>query len=275
VRAELLWQRALRVSEAALEVGALVPLDTRQEALEGLEPFVLRRLLSRPPQHLRPEGPRPNPFQPWDRPLEVQCQAAHVVLLNKYPVQRGHLLLITRHWAPQSGWIGPDDWRAVAEVAADTGGLWFFNSSAVAGASQPHRHLQLLPRRAGEASCPLAGALERQLAGLEPPWPWAYCLSRRSDPQGGQDLPELYRRHCRELGLGEAGIDPEPRAAYNLLFDDHWFLSVRRVIEHGAGFSINALGFAGCLLITPESDLAWLQSHGPLALLAAVAGHRQ
>jgi ATP adenylyltransferase len=274
VRAERFWRQALAVSESARQAGALVPLGTELETLAGIEPFVVRRLTSRTPRHLRPEGPKPNPFLPWDPPLEVAILASgHVLLLNKFPVQPAHLLVISQQWRPQSGWIEPADWQAVATVGRDTGGLWFFNSSATAGASQPHRHLQLLPRGVGEASCPLAGAFEAQLAGADP-WPWAYRLSRRLDPAGWADLPELYARHCRELGLGGEADDPEPRHAYNLLFDDRWFLTVRRVREHCAGFSINGLGFAGYLLCTEHSDRTWLAQHGPWRLLAEVAAAR-
>ena len=251
---------------------ALVPLGTEIEAIAGLEPFLVRRLTSRPPRHLHPGGPKPNPFLPWDPPLQVELlSSGHVLLLNKYPVQPAHLLVISQQWQPQSGWIEPLDWQAVQTVAADTGGLWFFNSSGTAGASQPHRHLQLLPRRAGERSCPLAPLLEAQLQGA-PAWPWSYCLSRRTGPAGGgDDLPELYAAHCRALELGSAQEDSAPRHAYNLLFDDDWFLTVRRVREHCAGFSINGLGFAGYLLCTQNSDRDWLQRHGPWRLLQEVA----
>jgi ATP adenylyltransferase len=275
VRAERFWRAALAVSDGARACGALVPLATEVLPLPGIAPFVLRRLTSRPPRHLRPEGPKPNPFLPWDAPLQVEILGSgHVLLLNKYPVQTAHLLVISQDWKPQSGWIDTSDWLAVATVATDTGGLWFFNSGATAGASQPHRHLQLLPRQADEASCPLAERLEAQLAGAEADWAWAYRLSRRSDPQGGADLPELYGRHCEELGLGRKGADPAPRHAYNLLFDDRWFLTVRRVREHCAGFSVNALGFAGYLLCTDGSDLDWLSRRGAWSLLESVAAPR-
>lgn len=272
VRAERCWHAGLRVGEAAQRCGALVPLDTREIQEAALQPFRLRELLSATPRHLRASGPRPNPFLPWDRPLEVErVGSSHVVLLNKYPVQAGHLLLITQQWQPQGGWIGSADWRAVAWLAADTGGLWFFNSSAMAGASQPHRHLQLLPRARGEQSCPLAPLLLEQLGGRGQPWPWAYRLSPRRDPSGGSDLPALYAEHARALELGDPASEPRPRHPYNLLFDDDWFLTVRRVKEHCAGFSLNALGFAGYLLSTEGSDRAWLAEHGPWALLRAVA----
>jgi ATP adenylyltransferase len=272
VRAERHWRSALEVSRLALEAGALVPLSTRLITDPALSPFLLRELTGLPPRHLRSPGPRPNPFLPWDQPLEVgRLGTRHVLLLNKYPVQAAHLLVITPEWQPQSGWLRPLDWQAVAEVAADTGGLWFFNSSATAGASQPHRHLQLLPRHAGQPSCPLAPLLLGQLAGERSTWPWAYRLSRRQDPQGGSDLSGLYARHCRDLELGDPAQDGAPLQAYNLLFDDEWFLTVRRDREHQAGFSINGLGFAGCLLSTAGSDRDWLLRHGPWALLEAVA----
>jgi ATP adenylyltransferase len=237
-----------------------------------MEPFVLRQLLSRPPRHLTAGGPKPNPFLPWDRPLQVALlPSGHVLLLNKYPVQSAHLLVITQHWQPQSGWLSPQDWEAVALVSADTDGLWFFNSSATAGASQPHRHLQLLPRSQGEPSCPLAPSIEAQLAGEAPAWPWAYRLSRRQDPHCPLELGELYGRHCRDLGLGQPALTPAPAHAYNLVFNDHWLMTVRRVREHQAGFSINGLGFAGYLLSTARSERDWLAGHGPWALLQAVA----
>jgi ATP adenylyltransferase len=263
------------VTEQALDQGALVPLSTSVVDLRGLAPFLLRRLEGAPPRHLSREGPKPNPFLPWEAPLEVgRIARGHALILNKYPVQPCHLLLITRDWQPQSGWLGSSDWQAVAHVAADTGGLWFFNSGPTAGASQPHRHLQLLPRHPGEASCPLAGLLQSQLEEPRPLWPWHYALSRRWDPREGRDLEPLYREHAARLDLGHPDAPGAPRHAYNLLFDDVWFLTVRRVREHCAGFSVNGLGFAGFLLCTAQSDLAWLEGQGPWTLLSEVAAPR-
>ncbi|MFN9622339.1 MAG: DUF4922 domain-containing protein [Cyanobacteriota bacterium] len=275
MRTERYWRQARAVTEQALDQGALVPLSTSVVDLRGLAPFLLRRLEGAPPRHLSREGPKPNPFLPWEAPLEVgRIARGHALILNKYPVQPCHLLLITRDWQPQSGWLGSSDWQAVAHVAADTGGLWFFNSGPTAGASQPHRHLQLLPRHPGEASCPLAGLLQSQLEEPRPLWPWHYALSRRWDPREGRDLEPLYREHAARLDLGHPDAPGAPRHAYNLLFDDVWFLTVRRVREHCAGFSVNGLGFAGFLLCTAQSDLAWLEGQGPWTLLSEVAAPR-
>jgi ATP adenylyltransferase len=286
-RAERIWQEALERSRRAEAIGALVPLSTERLSFPELEPFSLRRLLSQTPKHLRGGGPKPNPFLPWEPDLEVRRLAdAHVVLLNKYPVQPGHVLVISQQWQPQAGWLRLLDWAAVAHVGADTGGLWFFNSCAAAGASQPHRHLQLLPRRGGEASCPLSALFLEQIrdpapAGGRARWPWRYALSARehghpSAPEAAraQELQRLYRVHAAALELGDPTHDPQPRHPYNLLFDDSWFLTVRREREHCAGFSLNALGFAGYLLVSERSDLAWLLEHGPWELLRRVSSPR-
>jgi ATP adenylyltransferase len=181
--------------------------------------------------------------------------------------------VISRTWQPQAGWLEPADWHAVSELASDCGGLWFFNSCAAAGASQPHRHLQLLPRRQQESSCPLAPLL---LAQLERPevqarWPWTYALSRRQDPHDPDELAALYLAHAEQLGLGRPQRHPQPLHPYNLLFDDDWLMTVRRRREHWAGFSLNALAFAGYLLATEHSQQDWLEAHGPWALLQQAA----
>ena len=266
---------ALERSQAAEACGALIPLSTEVVMDQAWQPFTVRRLLSRTPKHLRSGGPRPNPFLPWEAALEVQrLGSSHLLLLNKFPVQRGHLLLITQQWQPQDGWLEAADWQALAAVEGDTSGLWFFNSCAAAGASQPHRHLQLLPRGPGEASCPLAPQLRAQLRDAGEPWPWCYRLSPRQasgTPAAAEELAALYQRHAAELGLGQQQQEPAPLQAYNLLFDADWFMTVRRSQEHWAGTSVNALGFAGYLLITERSDEGWLEHHGPLALLQQVA----
>jgi ATP adenylyltransferase len=101
--------------------------------------------------------------------------------------------------------------------------------------------------------------------------PWIYAISRRTDPDNQGDLAQLYSDQLQQLGLGRSNEDQQPLHPYNLLFNDRWFITIRREKEHCAGFSLNALGFAGYLLATDNSDLDWLEQHGPLELLKQVA----
>ena len=56
-----------------------------------------------------------------------------------------HLLLISRRFVPQEHVLGPGDFVALWSIFEPLGGLAFYNGGAVAGASQPHRHLQWVP----------------------------------------------------------------------------------------------------------------------------------
>ena len=284
MKTESYWNRALEQSERALKSGSLVPLSTSLEHLfSSLENnFELRTLESRLPKHLRREGPKPNPFQPWDEQLEVaRLDPSHAVILNKYPVQRGHMLLITAEWAAQDGWLSLADWTALVHVDQDTSGLWFFNSGPIAGASQPHRHLQLLPRSKDETSCPRDLWFQNRLisqgtneSARDPLLNGCSVVSRLSqskDPyEQAQELYKGYLSLSEQLGLGNPSQDHRPRFFYNLLLTPQWMAMVRRRREGVAGFSINALGFAGYLLATANADLNWLKNNGPEALLREV-----
>ena len=256
-------------------MSAVVPYQTELLSDPAWAGFQLRRLLSPAPRPVNSHGPRPNPFSPWDKRLELKGLAQHVVLLNKYPVEPGHLLLISRGWQPQSGWLTMADWLAVSELWEQHRGLWFFNSGPVAGASQPHRHLQLLPRPGDSSFCPQAEVFTAALAGEQPAW-LDHPLSCLPLPQAqrpkAEELAQLYAQLAAAEGLGDPRRDPQPLRPYNLLISPDWFALVPRSKEGHAGFNINALGFAGYLLVSSETALDWLRSHGPNQLLAEVVG---
>ena len=272
-----LLRKATEVTVAASASGALVPLDTTLTHLmgDGGSRFELRHLLSATPKHLRASGPKPNPFLPWDQRLEVdRIGDSHVVILNKYPVQTSHMLLITQDWQPQTGWLSMEDWRSLARIDATTTGLWFFNSGPDAGASQPHRHLQLLPRAAGERICArddwFRRCAQNTTMSAQDPLSRSSRVAAISSTLTGETLQELYLALADDLGLGHPTTDDCPRGAYNLLLSRQWMAIVRRRREGIRGFSVNALGFAGSLLSTDASDRQWIQRSGPEALLQAV-----
>ena len=275
IMGERLHQLALQRSEQALASEALQPLTTRWEpcpSLTGGPDFELRTLVSEPPRHLRPAGPKPNPFRPWDPRLQVESIGQHhVLILNKYPVQVGHMLLISRDWAPQTGWLSLLDWRAVHNVQRHSHGLWFFNSGPQAGASQPHRHLQLLPRSNGEELCPRQSWYESRLDSRSVNCHLDVHVSvTRLSGDTADDLASAYRRLSMATGIGSENQASSPRHPYNLLFCDRWMAMIRRRRDMAHGFSLNALGFAGYLLSTEHSDRDWLFREGPDALLEAV-----
>ena len=271
VDGQWLGVRTQAVGITALEQGALCPMPTVLLDLPKAVGAEVRRLLWRHPQ----EGPtgrqaQANPFLPPDQRLVLTPWGPdHTILLNKYPIRPGHLLLITNREKPQSGWLSPQDWQAAATLLERRDGLLFFNSSPVAGASQPHRHLQLLPRLSGQPCFPW----ETWLNQTDGVYPWRLCKSPL--PKKGGDLAttmnRLYCQQLLSLGLGSPKDHNQPQGAYNLLITSDWFITIPRRREEHQGININALGFAGMMLITDRTNPAWIAAGGDvLSVLRAV-----
>lgn len=93
-------------------------------------------------------------FDPFEKPLLSTIVDSvgddHQLILNKFAIVPEHFLLVTNRFEPQTGLLGWGDLRATyncirAYEAEGREVFVFFNSGPHSGASQPHRHLQLLP----------------------------------------------------------------------------------------------------------------------------------
>ena len=277
MKRESIWLKALEISRKAVNCGAVIPLKTIKYKSAGKWcEFELRFLKSPIPKYLIEYGPKRNPFIPWDPRLQIQpINDKHTLILNKYPVQLGHLLLITNSWKPQDGWLNEDDFEAILNVDNDTTGLWFFNSSKESGASQPHRHFQLLPRHSNESVCPkykwycsLLNDKNDNKSEI------SHCISIRprnnNKDLSSNDLFCSYKSMIDEMNIGKLDLINKPLKPYNLLITSEWIALITRKTDRSHGFSINALGFAGYFLGTRISDVDTLIKFGPEKILKDV-----
>lgn len=264
-----LWPRADACAAAALRAGALEPIASQAETLEeaGVR-FLVRVLPALEAKEGAGEAQRAagaNPFLPYDPALFVaDVSDTHVCLLNKFPVLARHVLVVTRRFEEQESWLGPADFEALAACLAEAPALAFYNAGRAAGASQPHKHLQLVPVPLGPGpeEFPLAPLVA---AGLLP----FRAVAERVDGRDPAALHACYRTALRALGLeGEAA----PAGPYNLLATREWLVAVPRRCERFEGVSVNALGFAGSLVVASRAALGRLRAAGPLAALRAVSG---
>ena len=277
MKSELIWSKALEISRKAIDCGALIPLKTvKYNSVDRSYDYEIRFLKDPIPKYLIEYGPKRNPFIPWDIRLEIQpINDKHTLILNKYPVQLGHMLLITNNWKPQNGWLNEDDFDSILNVDNDTTGLWFFNSSKEAGASQPHRHFQLLPRHNNERVCPryewFSSLLNNKKTNLSQ---ISDCISikprNKNKESDSRDLFISYKSMIKEMNLGEIDIINKPLKPYNLLITPEWIALITRKTDRSHGFSINALGFAGYFLATKGSDVDALIQFGPEKILKDV-----
>ena len=274
---EFYWNTAISISDNAINKGSLIPLKTRLllDTYSKNSDFEIRSLISKFPNKTFKSNPIINPFSPWDPLLEVsKIDEGHVLILNKYPVELGHLLLITSNYMPQNHWLSYRDFKAINEVEKDTIGLWFFNSSQIAGASQPHRHIQLL-RRNTDSYCPRnnwfidnISSSNKDSTNIKRNY---NVFLRDSNQEQSMNLYTLYKKLSIESGIGNPLMDIKPLKPYNLLITPKWFALIPRVRESYKGFNINALGFAGYLLATQSSDIDWLKKYGSEKLLEKVS----
>ena len=277
MKSELIWSKALETSRKAIDCAAVIPLETyKYKSIKKCFDFELRFLKRTFPKNLIDYGPKANPFIPWDRRLEVQpVNDNYTLILNKYPVQLGHLLLISNDWKPQNSWLSIDDFEAISKVDNDTTGLWFFNSSKDAGASQPHRHFQLLRRNTYENICPRYDwfcSLLNNSEGFNSDIKQSISIKPRKSELDidANDLFNSYKSMIIEMDLGNINNDDKPLKPYNLLITEKWISLIVRSKDRAHGFGINALGFAGYFLGTKRSDIDMLIKFGPESILKDV-----
>ncbi|KAI8993865.1 ATP adenylyltransferase-domain-containing protein [Trametes punicea] len=248
------------------------------------------------------ERKRHDPFAPPYVPNlhlgEVRDEAEgneYVILFNKYSVVPHHILMVTKDFQSQSSPLMPPDLvqAYLFLVAARKAGRKFFafyNCGDLSGASQPHKHLQLLPI---EDDGPPIERVART-AKIEhedrpftlPNLPYANHIRRLppSLPSASRSELEPALAHAflalLDLVISTVRHDPSyPRGppSYNVVLTlEHVHVVPRRRETHtlrgtGEALSVNALGFAGMLLVKSERELEAVREEGVGSILRGVA----
>lgn len=286
-----LWQTLLERAAQARRCGAIQSIPTRSEIIEqsgvAFQVRILTALAEK--EAAKAAQPTANPFLPHDPDLFIaEISPTHIALLNKFNVVEHHLLIVTRAFEDQQTQLTQKDCEALLIALTEIDGLAFYNAGPVAGASQPHKHLQLIPLVHSTAPrLPIEPLLRFvQMAGTTgtvPGLPFLHAYAPMdpgwTDPQkySGASFLACYRELLRGAGLSvHAAVGSHaPTAPYNLLVTRKWLLLVPRSQEYFQGISINALGFAGALLVKDAAQLAILRTYGPMTALQRVALPRE
>jgi ATP adenylyltransferase len=286
----------LACTRSAVAQGVLHSIETQPSRIEdGGVRFLVRAVpsLERKEQDRRRDarvstpGRAGNPFLPPEPELTVGAiGSTHLAVLNKFNVIEQHLLIVTRRFESQEALMTPADFEALWFCLREIDGLGFYNGGPDAGASQPHKHLQMVPLPLAADGPPVpmesrfpradAPSVVQRLTGL--PFPHVFCALRESQWENPAEAAALTHTHylamleaCAIPAL-ERGGQAFQSAPYNLLLRRGWMLLVPRAREHFEGISVNALGYAGSLFVRNASELASIRRAGPMRILAAVAG---
>lgn len=247
--------------------------------------FVVRQvssLAAKPTQHSSGPTPLIDPFLTPDPDLFVcDVSTTHFALLNKFNVIDHHLLVVTRAFEPQEALLDHDDFAAWFACLAEFDGLGFYNGGREAGASQSHKHLQIVPLPLGDAgqALPIDGLIEAARPGSAvgplPGLPFQHAFARLDDgpPErmAAQAL-DCYRELLDAVALRPIHVDGREyqSAPYNLLATSKWMLLVPRRAEKADGIAVNSLGFAGSLFVRDAQQLDAVRKMGPMTLLQRV-----
>lgn len=208
-------------------------------------------------------------------------------MLNKFAVVPEHFILATTAFLPQTHVLQQADLEATlaAIEAYGKGELFaFFNCGPFSGASQPHRHLQLLP--VARMKDGLEGEWSVLADGLDSsPAPFATFAERFGGEISGVELYETYLRLYRQAVRavkGDIDVDTTGEAAisYNMAMTGEMLVLMPRVadgakIVNKAGetvglLSLNGTVLAGTALVKSEAEWNALRDD-PGALLKILA----
>jgi ATP adenylyltransferase len=287
-----LWEKVKTQTQHAHRCGALQSLPTEYEFIEQEGFRFLTRILTQlqrkdeakqeQEEKSRDSGQEFNPFLPYDENLLVtDLSETHLCLLNKYNVVEHHLLMVTRAFEEQEAWLNGQDFEAMWLCLREIEGLVFYNGGAAAGASQRHKHLQLVPFPLSPDGSSILVETMFDLArfdgriGRIAQFPFVHAIAR-FDPrwqthpqQAAQETLQLYQSLLQAVGLPVEG--ERQTGAYNLLATREGMMVILRSRDSYESISVNSLGFAGALLVRTRAQMQLLKDIGPIALLERVA----
>ena len=264
------WADVVDRAEAALAAGAMHSFECELQYVRdaGVE-FVLRvatRLPAGETAGGRTAQAPPLPADPFADPepaLRVRdLTPTHRAVLNKFSVLREHLLVVTREFEDQRALLTERDFEALAICMQDAEVLAFYNGGTEAGASQAHKHLQVVTLPLSPRGAVPMNAL---LDAPQPALPFRRAFARLEpgavgDPAGmRKTYVDLHRR---------AGLQaPQP---YNLLVTHEWMLAVPRARDRFEGISVNSLAFAGSFFARDARQARTIASAPPMSVLKGV-----
>jgi ATP adenylyltransferase len=259
-------------ADAALASGAMHSFECALEFVQDAGVEFVMRVATKFPQGETARG-RTNAApklarDPFDDPepaliVRDRLTPTHRALLNKFSVLREHLLVVTRSHEDQRDLLTERDFEALGTCMEDAEVLAFYNGGAEAGASQSHKHMQVVtlplsPRR----SVPMDAMFEKTSSSF--PFRSAFTRLAHGQVANPSGMKAAYLALHRAAGL----VAPQP---YNLLVTHEWMLVVPRSRDKFDGISINSLAYAGSFFVRDAAHANTLAAAHPMSVLASVA----
>lgn len=267
-----------QITARAIADGSLLPLQVTTTTVneQGL-PYSINHLSSLSLKDMATaaqlSGGR-NPFVPYEENLFVDdLSPTHLLLLNKFPIIRQHAMAITREFVAQSSPLNTADFKALALMMREINGLVMFNCGPASGASQPHRHLHIMPGRTAPLSAIYPQGTPGEIQRIEP-FRFVHAFMRIDPAQVGD---ATYLQNRIEAAYAHCNLHPthNEMPAYNLLGTREWLLIVPRsqstFTVEDVTVRVSALDFGGLVSVRTSDQIEVVKRAGLLAGLEATA----
>lgn len=178
----------------------------------------------------------------------------HNLLFNKYCVVKNHVLVVTKKFENQTNKLNRQDFAASFKVMRSLEGFSFYNSGPQSGASQAHKHVQIIPYDK-DTRYDIAKLINKEASRLESQthsfqsslFKFAHRIAVIPSFEASQDyqqIGEVLENIYEEL-LKNLKIDTKTMS-YNLVMTESFMMIVKRCKERAFDIlSVNSLGFMG------------------------------
>ncbi|KAL3660107.1 hypothetical protein V7S43_015028 [Phytophthora oleae] len=303
----MLRKSMLDVTERATQSQALKKITAGYELLPASDQGIRYILWAADAKHSKPtpaktaEKPKEfrDPFakENLEQDLFVtQLHGSHNLVLNKFNVADEHLVLPTIEFAPQEQPLDASDFRAMWTAMQGLDGFAFFNCGFESGASQPHKHMQIMTYPSmkvitGLDMPPLLHFIDQKLREYPtsetvqlPELPFCHflhCIDLADDvdsEKAAADIVAIYNKVLKQMNATEysrpAATSSSPSSlpvAYNLLLTSSFLFMIPRKAQSFNDIEVNSIGFIGSFFVrNNEQRVVFETLGGPMELLRQV-----
>ena len=291
-----LWKKVITQTNHAINCSVLQPMVTNHEFIEDTNIKFLVRILDNFPQKENPQTQKTqqsknaekkiDPFLPYEKDLFVtNLSDTHLCLLNKYNVFDYHLLIVTRVFEEQQSWLSLNDFAALSQCLSQINGLGFYNSGTLSGASQHHKHLQLVPfPLSSEVEKTPIESIIKEIDFQEgivfiSSFNFSHALTKINLTTGQNNFQNalimLENYHKLLMAINLPLHKEKPTGDYNLLITREWMMIIERSQARYESIPVNSLGFAGTFFVKNQRQMAQLKEFTPMRILHNVAKNRE
>ncbi|CAD8094969.1 unnamed protein product [Paramecium primaurelia] len=285
---ENIKQQIVKCYNESINKGFVEPFDILQtfsKNEQGIEFHIklVKSLAKKPVGYQQNINPLIEPFEEGQLVLKLQ---KYNLLLNKYPVNPYHTLLVPEQFIHQTEKFSKEYLSLTYDVLCAVEGFAFFNSHSEAGASLDHKHVQIVSKLAYQSANILnhirEWQFERSLKELNKFIRLRYLkkikhfiLFFNQDQLQSKNCDELQQQNLiyetYERLLNKCQVDNIQDLKHNLIMTQEFMMIVVRKKANYNGVSFNAVCFTGSLLAKNEQECEKLKQARIIEILEYLA----